>query len=66
MPVQLGALACESASLEPVELVADGLLDGAAPIRELALGDEAVDTLQELFFKGDGNLRGGHGDCSLV
>src|SRR5438445_8181521 len=37
----------ESASLEPVELVADGLLDRAAPIRELALGDKAVDTLQE-------------------
>src|SRR5207245_11494009 len=64
-PVQLGALARESASLEPVELVADGLLDRAAPLRELALGDKAVDTLQELCFDGDGDLRGGHGDCSL-
>src|SRR5437879_1183575 len=65
-PVQLGTLARQSASLEPVELVADGLLDRAAPIRELALGDEAGATLQALRLDGVGDLRGGPGDCSLV
>jgi hypothetical protein len=64
--VQLGTLASESAALELVELVTDGFLDGAASIRELALRDEAVDALQELFFDGDGNLGGRHGERSLV
>src|SRR5213593_4279743 len=50
---------------ERVELVTDGFLDGAAPVRELALRDEAVDALQELFFDGDGDLGGWHGECSL-
>jgi hypothetical protein len=47
--IQLCAFASQPASIEPIELVTDGLLDSAASVRELPLRDEPVDTLEGCF-----------------
>jgi hypothetical protein len=58
--VQLGALAREAAAIEAVQLIAHGLLNRTAAIRELLFPDGAIESLQQLGVDCDGDLGGRH------